>query len=114
MMECVFCRIIKRQIPAKIVAETDGLLAFNDGNPQAPVHLLIIPTEHISTLGEVTDAHTMLLGRALQFADRLAQQHRLREPGYRVIVNCGAGAGQSVFHLHLHVLGGRPFGWPPG
>jgi len=112
--ECLFCRIAARAVPAEVVGEADGLLAVQDINPQAPTHLLIIPTEHIPTLADATDAHTALLGRAVQFANRLARQHQLVPSGYRLVVNCGAGAGQSVWHLHLHLLGGRPLRWPPG
>ena len=112
--DCVFCRIANRSIPAEIIAEEDGLLAFKDLNPQAPTHLLIVPTEHIPTLADLTAAHAPLMGRAVQFANRLAREHHLAESGYRVVINCGAGAGQSVWHLHLHLLGGRPMRWPPG
>ncbi len=112
--ECLFCRIAQRTVPADIVAEGDGLLAVRDIHPQAPTHLVIIPTEHIPTLAETTDAHTRLLGEALQFANRLARQYQLTQAGYRVVINCGAGAGQSVWHLHVHLLGGRALRWPPG
>ena len=112
--QCLFCRIAHRTLPADVVAETEGLLAFKDVNPQAPTHLLIIPTEHIPTLAETTEAHTSLMGNALHFANRLARQYQLHQSGYRIVINCGPGAGQSVFHLHLHVLGGRPLRWPPG
>ncbi|MBI4343796.1 MAG: histidine triad nucleotide-binding protein [Candidatus Omnitrophica bacterium] len=112
--ECLFCRIAQRQLPARIAGEEDGLLAFEDVNPQAPVHLLIIPTEHLPTLADATPAHTPLLGRTVQFANRLARERGLGTDGYRLVVNCGAKAGQSVFHLHWHLLGGRSFQWPPG
>jgi histidine triad (HIT) family protein len=112
--DCVFCRIAHRQLKADIVAEEEGLLAFKDLNPQAPTHLLIIPTEHIPTLADVTPAHTTLVGQVVHFANRLARQYQLTETGYRVVINCGAGAGQNVFHLHLHLLGGRTMRWPPG
>lgn len=112
--QCLFCRIVARTLPAEIVAEADGLVAIHDIHPQAPTHLLILPTEHLPTLADATDAHTSLLGRALQFANQLARQLKLVSSGYRVVINCGAGAGQSVWHLHLHLLGGRPFQWPPG
>jgi histidine triad (HIT) family protein len=112
--ECLFCRIVSRQIPAEIVAEDAGLLAFKDINPQAPTHLLLIPTEHIRTLDDLTDDHAGLMGRAVRFASRLARERRLHEAGYRLVVNCGAGAGQSVWHLHFHLLGGRSMRWPPG
>ncbi len=112
--ECLFCRIANRTVPAEIVGEAEGLVAFKDVNPQAPIHLLIIPTEHLPTLAEATEAHTGLLGRAVQFASRLARQYQLVPSGYRVVINSGAQAGQSVWHLHLHLLGGRAFQWPPG
>ena len=112
--ECLFCRIATRQVPAEIIAEHDGLLALKDINPQAPTHLLIIPTEHIPMLSDATDAHTLLFGRAIHFANRLARQYQLIPAGYRLVINCGAGAGQSVWHLHFHLLGGRTFTWPPG
>ena len=112
--ECLFCRIANRTLPADIVGESDGLLAFKDVNPKAPTHLLIIPTEHLATLDDATEAHTTLLGKALQFANRLARQYQLVPSGYRLVVNCGSQAGQSVWHLHFHLLGGRALGWPPG
>jgi len=111
---CLFCRIAKRELNADIVAEEEGLLAFKDINPKAPTHLLVIPTEHIPTLSDTTASHTTLLGRALQFIQRLARQFQLAQGGYRVVVNCGPGAGQTVFHLHFHLLGGRVLQWPPG
>lgn len=111
---CLFCRIARRDVPADIVAEAEGLLAFKDLNPQAPVHLLIIPTEHIASLSEATTGHTTALGRAMLFADRLARQYGLVPAGYRLVLNCGSEAGQSVWHLHLHLLGGRALRWPPG
>ena len=112
--DCLFCRIALRQVPSTIVAEESGLLAFADLHPQAPTHLLVIPTEHIPALSDMTDAHVTLLGQALQFANRLASQRQLMPSGYRVVINCGPQAGQSVWHLHLHLLGGRAMGWPPG
>ena len=112
--DCLFCRIVKRTVPAEIVGEAPGLIAIKDLHPQAPTHLLILPTEHLPTLADATDQHVTLLGRAMQFANQLARQCSLEASGYRVVVNCGAGAGQSVWHLHLHLLGGRPFQWPPG
>ena len=112
--ECLFCRIASRTLPAQIVAEAEGLLAFKDVNPQAPTHVLIIPTEHIPMLSDAGESHTTLLGKAMRFAHQLAQQAGIASSGYRVVVNCGAGAGQSVWHLHFHLLGGRPMRWPPG
>ncbi|MBI4597971.1 MAG: histidine triad nucleotide-binding protein [Candidatus Omnitrophica bacterium] len=114
MAECLFCRIANRQLPAAVVGEAEGVLAFNDINPQAPIHILIIPADHIPTLADITPAHAPLLGRMIGLANDLARQHRLADSGYRVVMNCGAGAGQSVWHLHLHLLGGRRFTWPPG
>lgn len=111
--DCLFCRVANRTLPAEIVGETEGLLAFKDINPQAPVHLLIIPTEHVATLADLTDRHTTLLGDAVHFANRLARQYQLSQ-GYRIVMNCGPQAGQSVFHIHLHLLGGRALRWPPG
>ena len=112
--QCLFCRIASREVKADVVAEIDGLLAFKDVKPQAPTHLLIIPTAHIASLADATEADTALLGKAMQFANRLARQCQLLPNGYRIVVNCGPQAGQSVFHLHLHLLGGRPMQWPPG
>lgn len=111
--DCLFCKIASREVPAAIVGEAEGLLAFKDLRPQAPTHLLIIPTEHIASLADVSAAHTDLVGRAIHFANRLAKQFQL-EAGYRLVVNTGAQAGQTVWHLHLHLLGGRTLQWPPG
>ena len=111
---CLFCRIANKAVPAQIVGEDEGLLAFKDINPQAPTHLLIIPTEHIRALTDVSESHSGLMGRALRFANRLAREGGIAEGGYRVVVNCGAGAGQTVWHLHFHLLGGRAMRWPPG
>ena len=112
--ECLFCRIISKSVPAEIVAEAPDLIAVKDIHPQAPTHLLVIPKEHIPTLADATGAQTPILGKALQFANQLARDLALVAAGYRVVVNCGAGAGQSVWHLHFHLLGGRPLQWPPG
>ena len=111
--DCVFCRIANRSLPAEILGEADGLVAFKDLHPQAPTHVLIIPTEHIPTVADVTEAQTALMGKAVHFANRLARQYQLAS-GYRLVINCGAQAGQYVWHLHLHLLGGRPMAWPPG
>ncbi len=114
MSECVFCRIAQRQIPAEIVAEDPEMLAFKDLNPQAPTHLLIIPKAHIATVADLTDATAPLLARATLMANRLATQSGIAGGGYRLVINCGLQAGQSVNHVHLHLLGGRPMRWPPG
>lgn len=112
--DCLFCRVAARTLKAEIVAEEDGLLAFTDIHPQAPTHLLIIPAVHVATVADVTPQHSALLGRAILLANRLARERGLEQSGYRLVINCGAGAGQSVWHLHIHLLGGRTFQWPPG
>ena len=113
-MDCLFCRIIAGEIPADVVHQDDVCLAFRDINPQAPTHVLVIPREHIESLDEATQREERTLGHLLRVAARVANQEGLSESGYRTVINTGAGAGQSVFHLHLHVLGGRQMNWPPG
>jgi len=113
-MDCLFCRIAKREIPADIVFENERVLAFRDIQPQAPVHLLIIPKRHIAGLNDITKADDQLLGEMLNVARELAKKEGVSTDGYRVAINCGANAGQAVAHLHYHVLGGRKFTWPPG
>ncbi len=110
---CLFCRIAEREIAADIVEETPEIVVFKDTNPQAPVHVLVIPREHVSSLTDISDAHMSVLGKAMQLIPRLAKKLQL-ESGYRVVINSGAQAGQTVFHLHIHLLGGRQFRWPPG
>lgn len=112
--DCLFCKIAAGRIPAGVVYEDDLTLAFRDINPQAPVHVLVIPRAHVASLDEAADADEALMGRLLLAAARVARQEGLAEGGYRTVINTGAGAGQSVFHIHLHVLGGRPLSWPPG
>ena len=109
----IFKRIIDKEIPANVVYEDDKCLAFRDVNPQAPVHVLVIPRQEIPSLADATDGDTALLGHLLSTARRLASQLGLTH-GYRVVINCGPDGGQSVDHLHLHVLGGRQLDWPPG
>lgn len=111
---CLFCRIAAGEIPAKKVHEDSDVLAFNDIDPQAPTHVLIIPRRHIPTLDAMTDADATAIGLTVLRATEIARQLRLNEDGYRLVVNNGEGAGQSVFHIHFHLLGGRPFKWPPG
>jgi histidine triad (HIT) family protein len=113
-MDCLFCRIIAGEIPADIIYTDDVSIAFRDINPQAPTHILVIPREHIESLDEATQREERMLGHLLRIAARVANQQGLSESGYRTVINTGAGAGQSVFHLHLHVLGGRQMNWPPG
>lgn len=114
MSDCLFCRIAQRTVPAQIVAEDDTLLAFKDVNPQAPTHLLIIPKTHLASVADLTESASPVMGRAVLMANRLAKQCGVADTGYRLVVNCGAQAGQSVAHLHVHLLGGRPMRWPPG
>jgi len=112
VVDCLFCKVASGDIPATVVKRADGLLAFQDINPQAPTHLLVIPTEHVASLSEATDEN--LLGRMLGFARDLAREVGIAERGYRVVLNTNADGGQTVFHLHLHLLGGRAMRWPPG
>jgi histidine triad (HIT) family protein len=111
---CLFCRISAGEIPADIVYQDERCIAFRDTNPQAPVHVLVIPREHMESLDEATQKDEVTLGHLLRVAARVANEQGISESGYRVVTNTGAGAGQSVFHLHVHVLGGRQLNWPPG
>lgn len=113
MSDCIFCRIAARQVPSSIIYEDEMVLAFKDINPQAPVHLLVIPREHIPSLDDVEERHTAALARLLLVLKDLARRNGL-EDGYRVVNNCGPRAGQTVHHLHFHLLGGRDMNWPPG
>ena len=110
--DCLFCRIVRKEIPAKLVAEDDHCVAFRDINPQAPVHVLIIPREHVASLNEATDA--AMIGRLSLMATDIARREGVSESGYRTVINTNAHAGQTVFHVHLHLLGGRSMHWPPG
>ena len=110
--QCLFCRIVRREIPARIVHETDDTIAFADINPQAPTHVLVIPKVHVSSLNEASDAAQ--IGRLAIVAAEIARGEGLAERGYRTVINTNADAGQTVFHVHLHLLGGRRLGWPPG
>lgn len=114
MSSCLFCQIISGSIPAKIIYEDDRVVAFEDIHPQAPVHQLIIPREHIATLNDLMPKDNLLIGHLLQTAKKLAQQFKIDQSGYRVLFNCNQDAGQAVYHIHLHLLGGRIFDWPPG
>jgi histidine triad (HIT) family protein len=109
---CLFCRIVRKEIPAQIVAETEDCVAFRDINPQAPLHVLVIPREHVASLNEATDP--ALVGRLALAAADIAKREGVAESGYRTVINTNADAGQTVFHVHLHLLGGRRFSWPPG
>ena len=111
---CLFCRIVQGEIPAKIVHQDDRLLALRDIDPQAPTHLLIIPRTHVASLNDLEPAHREMLGDMHLLAGELARSEGIAEEGWRLVTNCGPGAGQSVFHIHVHLLGGRRLGWPPG
>ncbi len=110
--DCLFCRIARQEIPATIMWEDEHALAFRDIEPRAPVHILVIPKRHFASLNDATDA--MLLGRMLLAAREIAEGEGIAQSGYRVVINTGADAGQSVAHLHVHLLGGRTMKWPPG
>ena len=112
--DTIFGKIIRKEIPATIVYEDDRILAFHDVNPQAPIHILVIPKKPIATLSNATEEDSALLGELLYRASCIARDEGLNEGGYRIAINNGAGAGQTVFHLHIHILGGRAFSWPPG
>ena len=109
---CIFCRIARGEIPAQMVANNKEIAAFKDLNPQAPVHILIIPKKHIKSLDDATDSD--LLGRMMALAAAIARQEKIAKSGYRTVINTGADGGQSVDHLHIHLLGGRHMAWPPG
>jgi histidine triad (HIT) family protein len=114
MSKDLFLKIIRREIPADIVYETNEILAFRDINPQAPVHILIIPKEHIETTDDLTTAHEAVAGKLLIAATEIARHEGISEKGYRLVMNCKTDGGQMVFHIHMHLLGGRQMHWPPG
>ena len=114
MSSCLFCRIIKREIPASVVYEDDAVLVFKDINPQAPLHALVIPKRHISSLNELTPGDDGLVGAMVRRAAAVAREEGFADRGYRTVFNTNAEAGQTVFHIHLHLLAGRGLGWPPG
>jgi histidine triad (HIT) family protein len=112
--DCLFCRIAQGEIPAELVRTDPEVVAFRDIHPQAPTHILIIPRKHVSSVRELADTDAELMGKLFLAARDLAREEGISETGYRMVVNAGAGAGQTVFHIHLHLLGGRGMGWPPG
>lgn len=114
MDDCLFCRMVAGEIKPDTVYEDDEILAFRDINPQAPLHVLVIPKRHIATTNDLDGEDAGLVGRLVLAARRIAADEGVDEAGYRLVVNCNAGAGQSVFHVHVHLLGGRRLGWPPG
>ena len=111
---CLFCKIIKREIPASIVYEDDRVLAFNDINPQAPTHVLVVPKKHIATLNDLAAGDDQIVGEVVRRAAAIAADRGISAGGFRTVFNTNKEAGQTVFHIHLHVLGGRPLTWPPG
>ena len=113
-MECLFCKIATQAVPATIVYQDDLIIAFDDIHPKAPHHKVIIPRKHISTLNDLNDEDNHLVGHMVQSASKLAKDLKIAELGYRLIMNCNADGGQTVFHIHVHLLGGRSMAWPPG
>jgi histidine triad (HIT) family protein len=111
---CIFCKIIEKKIPSKTVYEDDLVTAFEDVNPQAPVHLLVVPKKHIPEIHSMTEVDRDLIGHLFLTAKKIADDVGLDSKGYRLVINNGVGAGQTVFHIHLHILSGRRFSWPPG
>ncbi len=114
MTDCLFCKMVSGEIQPDTVMETDDILAFRDINPQAPTHILIIPKKHISTTNDISEADVGIMGKLHLVAKQIAVQEGLAEPGYRTVMNCNSDGGQAVYHIHLHLLGGRQMGWPPG
>lgn len=113
-MSCLFCRIVNGEIPASKVYEDAEVLAFNDITPQAPLHVLVVPKRHIATTNDLAEADLALVGQLVRRAAAIAAEKGYADRGYRTVFNCNAEAGQTVFHIHLHLLAGRPLGWPPG
>jgi histidine triad (HIT) family protein len=113
-MSCLFCRIIAGEIPGKFLHQDDHLVVLQDINPQAPLHVLVIPRKHVATLNDLSLEDDGLIGEMLRRAAVVAREHGVADSGYRAVFNCNREAGQTVFHIHLHVLGGRSLGWPPG
>ena len=114
MSECIFCRIIQKQIPARIVYEDESVVAFEDINPQAPVHILVIPKKHIPTALDIGPEDHSLIGHIFTTAGNIARERGIADSGFRLVMNTNPDSGQEVYHIHLHMLGGRPMHWPPG
>jgi histidine triad (HIT) family protein len=114
MSDCLFCRIAARQVKAEVVRETEDLVAFRDIRPQAPTHVLVIPKRHLPTLNDLSEADAPLVGKMFLLAKEIARAEKIDQTGYRTVFNVNRDAGQTVFHIHLHVLGGRSMSWPPG
>ena len=114
MSDCIFCKIVKKEIPSQIVYESPGFIAFRDINPQAPTHIVLVPKTHMERVSDLTPQTAPLVGELVLAANRLAKELGVSDTGYRLVINCNRDGGQTVFHLHLHLLGGRAFHWPPG
>jgi len=114
MTDCLFCKMVSGAIQPDVVYEDDDVLAFRDVNPQAPLHVLVIPKAHIATTNDLDAGNADVIGKLYLAARQIAVDEGVADPGYRMVMNCNPGAGQSVYHIHLHLLGGRPMGWPPG
>ena len=114
MTDCLFCKMVAGDIKPNTVYEDDNVLAFRDVNPQAPTHILVIPKTHIATINDLKPENESLVGKLFLAAKKIASDEGLADRGYRTLINCNEEAGQTVFHIHLHLLGGRPMGWPPG
>ena len=114
MSDCLFCKMVAGDIKPDVVFEDDAVLAFRDVNPQAPTHVLVIPKQHIATTNDLDESTADVVGKLYLAAKQIAADEGIAEPGYRMVMNCNPGAGQSVYHIHLHLLGGRPMLWPPG
>ena len=114
MSDCLFCKMVAGEIKPEMVKETEELIAFRDINPQAATHILVVPRKHISTANDLTGADAELVGKMVLAAQEIAHREGISDSGYRLVMNCNAGAGQTVFHIHLHLLGGRQMNWPPG
>ena len=113
-MDCIFCKIAAGKIPAEIVHRDEEIIAFRDINPQAPVHILVIPLKHINTVKDLSSGSEELAGKMVLVANQLAKEENIAEKGFRLVFNCGENGGQEVYHIHLHMLGGRAMRWPPG
>ncbi|HTP52266.1 MAG TPA: histidine triad nucleotide-binding protein [Anaeromyxobacteraceae bacterium] len=114
MPDCLFCKIVRKEIPARLVHEDEEVVAFEDLNPQAPVHVLVVPRRHVASLNELEPGDDALVGKLLRVAAKVARERGVADPGWRAVVNVNRDGGQLVFHVHLHCLGGRPMFWPPG
>ena len=114
MSDCLFCKMVTGEIKPDVVYEDDAVMAFRDVNPQAPLHVLVIPRVHIATTNDLTAENIDIVGKLYLAAKQIAADEGVAEPGYRMVMNCNPGAGQSVYHIHLHLLGGRAMTWPPG